>query len=99
MRLNLIKLLREKGFIEHYLVNEEKRKIRIILKYGEGRECVIHGLKRISSPGLRRYVGYKEIPRVLGGMGMAILSTPQGVIDDETARKLKVGGELICYIW
>jgi small subunit ribosomal protein S8 len=97
--LSIAKILKEQGLIENYLVNEEHRKMRIFLKYSDGRESVIQGLKRISCPGLRRYVGYKKIPRVLGGMGIAILSTPKGIVDGETARKLQVGGELLCLVW
>jgi len=99
MKMSIAKLLKEHGFIENYLVNEDKLKIRIFLKYAEGRESVIQGLKRISTPGLRRYVKAHQIPKVLGGMGIAILSTPSGVIDGEAARKQNVGGELLCYIW
>jgi small subunit ribosomal protein S8 len=98
-KINVIKVLEQHGFIEHHLINDELRKVRVFLKYVEGRECVMQGLRRISSPGLRRYVGHKDIPKILGGMGIAILSTPQGVIDGETARKQKVGGELLCYVW
>ncbi len=73
--------------------------MRVFLKYGIDREAVIHGLKRKSKPGLRRYVGSRDIPRVLDGLGIAILSTPKGVIEGETARRLKVGGELLCFVW
>lgn len=73
--------------------------LRIAMKYGENKERVITGLKRISKPGLRVYTGKDEIPQVLNGLGIAILSTPKGVITDKEARKLNVGGEVICYIW
>ena len=73
--------------------------LRISLKYGEGKERVITGLKRISKPGLRIYAGSQEIPRVLGGLGIAILSTNQGVITDKEARKLHVGGEVLAFVW
>lgn len=99
VKLNILKVLKEKGLIENYLVNEENKKARAFLKYAEGRDPLIAGLKRMSSPGLRRYLGYKSIPKIDGGMGLVILSTPKGIIDGETARKLKVGGELLCYIW
>lgn len=99
MNQNIVKLLKDLGFIDNYLVNQDKRVVRLFLRYKHGRDSVIKGLKRVSSPGLRRYVGYKDIPRVLGGLGAAILSTPQGVIDGETARRNKVGGELLCYVW
>ena len=99
LKLNILKVLKERGFIENYLINEENKKARAFLKYADGRDPVIFGLKRMSSPGLRRYVGHKFIPKIDGGMGLVILSTPKGIIDGETARKLKVGGELLCYIW
>jgi small subunit ribosomal protein S8 len=99
LKLDVIKVLHEQGFIDQFLVNDEKGKVRVFLKYAEGRDPVIQGLKRKSTPGLRRYVGYKKIPKILGGMGIAILSTPKGVVDGETARKLKVGGELLCFVW
>jgi small subunit ribosomal protein S8 len=97
--LSIVKVLKEQGMVESFLVNDEQRKMRVFLKYSDKRESVIHGLKRVSSPGLRRYVGYKRIPKVLSGMGIAILSTPKGIIDGETARKLQVGGELLCLVW
>lgn len=99
LKLNVIKVLKEQGFIENFLVNDEQAKVRIFLKYAEGRESVLQGLKRISAPGMRQYVGYQDIPKILGGMGIAILSTPKGIVDGETARQLKMGGELLCFIW
>lgn len=99
VKLQIIKVLQEKGYIDNFLVDEERQRARIFLKYGDGREPVIKGLKRISSPGLRRYIGYRQIPKIYGGMGIAILSTPTGIVDGETARREKVGGELLCYVW
>jgi small subunit ribosomal protein S8 len=99
MMLSIIKVLKDQGFIENFLVDDEKRKIRVFLKFSEKRKLVIQGLKRVSCPGLRKYVGHKDIPEVLSGMGIAILSTPKGVVDGETAKKLQVGGELLCLIW
>jgi len=97
---SIIEVLKEKGYIVNYLVNEKKHKIRVFLKYIKNtRECVLHGLKRISKPGLRNYVGYQDIPRVYSGLGIAILSTPSGVIDGRKARELKTGGELLCLVW
>lgn len=98
-KVKILQLLKQHGFIENFLVNEEKYQMRVFLRYTKTRESVIHGLKRISRSGLRRYVGYKEIPRVFNGMGMAILSTPKGIIDGETARNLKVGGEFLLSVW
>ncbi|OGN65294.1 MAG: 30S ribosomal protein S8 [Chlamydiae bacterium RIFCSPHIGHO2_12_FULL_49_9] len=99
IKIKILELLKSHGFIENYLINEEKHKVRVFLKYTKSRESVINGLNRVSTCGLRRYIGYSEIPRVFNGMGIAIVSTPQGVVDGETARKLKVGGELICTVW
>lgn len=99
VRKALAKLLQEQGYIEKFLVDDEHRKMRVFLKYSEGRRPVITGLKRISRPSLRRYVSYKDIPRLHGGMGTPILSTPMGIVDGETARKNKVGGEMLCYVW
>ncbi len=95
----IVEVLKKKGFIQNYLVNSNKRTVRIFLKYSKQRQSVIHNLKRASRPGQRRYVGYKQIPRVLDGLGISILSTPNGVIDDEQARNEKVGGELLCLVW
>ena len=99
IKVQILEILKTHGFIENFLVNEEKHKIRIFLRYTKARESVIHRLNRISKSGLRQYIGYQDIPKVFNGMGVAILSTPKGVIDGETARNLKVGGELICTVW
>ncbi|MCI0382514.1 MAG: 30S ribosomal protein S8 [Chlamydiae bacterium] len=98
-KLHIAKVLQKQGFIENVLVNDEKKKMRIFLKYSTDRMSILSGLRRISSPGLRKYVSYKKIPKIFGGLGIAVLSTPKGIIDGETARELKVGGELLCYIW
>ncbi len=99
MKVKILEILKNHGFIENFLVNEEKHKIRVFLRYTKSRESVVHGLDRVSRSGLRRYIGYDRIPRVFNGMGIAIMSTPKGVIDGETARNLKVGGELLCTVW
>jgi small subunit ribosomal protein S8 len=97
----IIKILKEKGFVAHYLVKEEKKKgtMRVFLKYGGEREPVIHELTRVSKPSLRKYVSYDQIPRVLGGMGIAIVSTSKGIMEGDTARQQKIGGELLCLAW
>lgn len=96
----ILELLKQHGFIENFLVNESLRKMRVFLRYTKARESIIHGLKRVSSGGLRRYVGVEEIPRVANGMGIAILSTSKGgIVDGEAARKMKAGGELLCTVW
>jgi small subunit ribosomal protein S8 len=99
IKVKILEILKHHGFIENFLVNEETRKIRVFLRYTRSRETVIRGLKRVSTCGVRRYLGYKEIPRVFNGMGIAIVSTPKGVVDGETARNLKVGGEILCTVW
>lgn len=101
MKEEIVKILKSEGFIAHLLVKEEKKKktMRIFLKYGAGRQSVIQAMKRVSRPSLRRYISSRDIPRVLGGMGIAIMSTPQGVLEGEKARALKAGGELLCLVW
>lgn len=94
-------ILLEEGYIKGFdVINDEKQGIiRVQLKYGSNNEKVITGLKRISKPGLRVYAKKDEIPRVLGGLGIAILSTSKGIMTDKNARKEGVGGEVICYVW
>ena len=102
MKLAIADILLEEGYIKKYdLIDEGNFKtIRITLKYGADRnDKIISGLKRISKPGLRIYAGKDELPRVLGGLGIAIISTNQGVITDKEARKLGVGGEVLAFIW
>jgi small subunit ribosomal protein S8 len=101
LRVRLAEILKEEGFIKNFRLIEDKRQgvLRVYLKYGPGQERVISGLRRVSKPGRRRYVGADRIPSVLGGMGVAILSTPQGVMTDRESRKAKVGGEVLCYVW
>ena len=102
MKLAIADILLKEGYIAKYDVLEDGafKTIRITLKYGADKnEKIITGLKRISKPGLRIYAGSQEIPRVLGGLGIAILSTNQGVITDKEARKLHVGGEVLAFVW
>ena len=99
IKIKILDILKNHGFIENFLVNEEMRKVRVFLRYTKARESVLRGLKRVSSSGLRRYIGYRDIPKVSNGMGIAILTTPQGVLDGETARNLKAGGEILCTVW
>ena len=98
-KLSIAKVLENTGFVKQVIVNDEKNVLRIILKYGPNLKPVMNGLKRVSKPGLRKYVGHQDIPKSLGGLGIAILSTNRGVVDGETARAEKAGGELLCYIW
>ena len=102
MKLAIADILLKEGYIAKYDVLKDGafKTIRITLKYGADKnEKIITGLKRISKPGLRIYAGSQEIPRVLGGLGIAILSTNQGVITDKEARKLHVGGEVLAFVW
>lgn len=99
IKIEIVRILYEQGYVDKFMVNKEKGQARVFLKYANGREPVITGLKRVSSPSLRRYLGYREIPKIYGGMGIAILSTPGGIVDGETARKKKLGGELLCLVW
>lgn len=102
MNQSIVKILKDQGFIDNFLVKEEEGNqgaIRVFLKYGEGRQPIINGLKRVSKPGLRRYVGYSEIPLICGGLGITIVSTSKGLMPGHEARKIKVGGELLCQIW
>jgi small subunit ribosomal protein S8 len=96
---SVAKILKAEGYVNEVAVEgETKKKIKIRLKYN-GKKSVIEGLKRISKPGLRKYVGSTEIPRVRGGLGVAIVSTSEGLLTDSQARKKNLGGELLCYIW
>jgi len=101
MKLAISKILKEEGFINDYEVvrGKPQRMIRIRLKYWERNDSVLSGLERVSKPGLRVYVEKKEIPRVYGGLGIAVLSTPRGVMTGQQAWQQGVGGELLCYIW
>jgi small subunit ribosomal protein S8 len=102
MKLSIAKILLDEGYIAKYelVKNGNFQDIRITLKYAEDKtRRIISGLKRISKPGLRIYAGCDKLPRVLGGLGIAIVSTNQGVITDKKARELNVGGEVLAYIW
>ncbi len=102
MTRNIIKVLKEEGFIEYFEEIDEKWQnfLIISLKYkGKKKQSVITSLKRVSKPGLRVYANHKEIPKVLGGLGIAIISTSQGVMSDRKARHNGLGGEVLCYIW
>lgn len=96
---NVLKVLEQQGFVEHILVDDEHKKMRVFLKYAGGRAPILQGLKRISKPSLRKYINKDEIPKISGGLGIAIVSTSQGVVDGETARQKGIGGELLCYVW
>ena len=100
-KLNLANILKEEGYIKdvEYIEDGKQGFLRLYLKYGANREKVLPGLKRISRPGLRVYAQKDELPKVLGGLGIAIISTSKGLMTDKDARKAGVGGEVMCYIW
>ncbi len=100
-KLAIAEILKNEGFITDYksVVENKVNMIEITLKYGPNGEKVIQGLKRISKPGLRIYANSEELPKVLNGLGIAIISTSKGIITDKNARKLNVGGEVIAYVW
>jgi small subunit ribosomal protein S8 len=102
MKQNIADILKAHGFIESYLVkldNKQRGTMRIFLKYTDGRQPVIQGIKRVSKPGLRQYVGHQDIPRFYGGLGLSILSTSKGVMAGFDAMTKQVGGELLCLVW
>jgi len=101
MKTEIARILKREGYIRDYTTEGSggKRLLRVFLKYGPKHEPGVAGLRRISKPGLRRYVGCDQLPRVLGGMGIVILSTSSGVMSDREARHQKVGGEVLCYVW
>ncbi|MCK5218381.1 30S ribosomal protein S8 [bacterium] len=101
MKQEIVRLIKDEGFIRNYRMLEGRPQgtLRVFLKYGPNRERVIKDLKRISKPGRRIYTSAESIPKVLGGLGVAILSTSQGMMTDRQARRARLGGEVICYIW
>ncbi len=101
MKKAIAEILKEEGYIEGYDVVEDGKQgmIKVTMKYGANKEKVISGIKKISKPGLKVYAKAGEVPKVLGGLGIAIISTSRGVISDKEARKLGIGGEVICYVW
>ena len=100
MTREIARILKEEGYINDYSSNEETKMLDLSLKYGENKkERVITGLKRISKPGLRVYAKVEELPRVLNGLGIAIISTSKGIMTDKEARKESLGGEVLAYIW
>lgn len=101
IKKSISEILKREGFIRDYEVADDNKQgaIKVFLKYGPNGERVISGLKRISKPGLRNYVGAEDLPKVLNGLGIAIVSTSAGVITDKEARQKSVGGEVIAYVW
>jgi small subunit ribosomal protein S8 len=101
MKVAIANVLKEEGFIRDFQIEAENNRpmLKIELSYTGRKEPVLSGIKRVSKPGLRVYVQKREIPRVLGGLGVAILSTPEGVMTGQVARQKSVGGEVLCYVW
>ena len=101
LKANVVRVLKEEGYIKNFrLMREEGRPvIKVYLRYAENGDSVIQGIKRISRPGLRHYSKYEDMPRVLGGAGISIVSTSKGVITGHKARTQKVGGEILCEVW
>ncbi len=101
MKKSIVQILAEEGYIKSYQVIEDGKQgiIRVTLKYGENKTPVIQGLRRVSKPGLRIYTSCEDMPKVMKGLGIALLSTPKGVMTDKAARKANVGGEVLAFIW
>lgn len=101
MKKAIAEILKEEGYIADFEVIEDDKQgmIKVTMKYGANKERVISGIKKISKPGLKVYAKANEVPKVLGGLGIAIVSTSKGIVSDKEARKLGVGGEVICYVW
>lgn len=97
----LAEILKNEGFVRdaEFIPDDKQGVIRVFLKYGKNQERVITGLKRISKPGRRVYANHETLPRVLGGLGIAVISTSKGIMTDKEARKQQVGGEVVCYVW
>jgi len=101
LKLEIARILKEEGYIASYKLAEEgaHRKLEVRLRYGNNNEPIISTIQRVSRPGRRVYVGHQDVPRVMGGLGINILTTPQGVMTGRQARQQKVGGEVLCEIW
>lgn len=102
LKVEIARILRDEGYIQKYELTDTEKPtptLRITLKYGPRRQPVIRGIRRASRPGLRQYVGWRDVPRVQGGLGVALLTTSRGVITDRQARTDRVGGEVLCLIW
>jgi len=101
LKKQIAKILLDEGYIKDFIEIDDKKQgiIRITLKYAENKKSIITGIKRISKPGLRVYAQKDEIPKVLGGLGIAIISTSQGIMTDKAARKLGIGGEILAFVW
>lgn len=103
MKVEVARILKDEGYIRNFKTITDAKKpvpvLRVFMNYGPNRERVIQGIRRISKPGRRVYVGNGELPKVMGGLGIALVSTSQGMMTDAQARKLGLGGEVVCYVW
>ena len=101
MKKAIADILVEEGYVKSYQVIEDGKQgvIRVTLKYTVGKQKVIRGIRRVSKPGLRKYAGYEEMPKVMNGLGIAIVSTSQGIMTDKKARANKIGGEVLAFVW
>jgi small subunit ribosomal protein S8 len=101
IKMNIAKILVEEGYVDavKYIEDRKQGIIRLYLRYDRDEQSAIHGLQRVSTPGLRKYAGGSEIPRVQSGLGIAIVSTSHGVVVDRDCRKRNIGGEILCYVW
>ncbi|HUG32582.1 MAG TPA: 30S ribosomal protein S8 [Acidimicrobiia bacterium] len=101
LKVNIAQILVDEGFIDRFEISEDglRNQLELVLRYVERRRPVIEGLKRVSRPGHRVYAGAKELPRVQGGLGVAVVSTSQGLMPDREARKRRLGGEIVCEVW
>ena len=101
MKKAIAEILVEEGYVKSYTVIEDGKQgvIRVTLKYSAGKQKVIRGIRRVSKPGLRIYAGYEDMPRVMNGLGIAIVSTSKGIMTDKKARETKIGGEVLAFVW
>jgi small subunit ribosomal protein S8 len=101
LKVEIAKIMKEEGFIKSYKIIKDRKQgvLRVTLKYAQDNKPIVEGLKRISKPGRRVYVGKDEVPSVMSGMGIAVVTTPKGILTDKACRREGVGGEVLCYIW
>lgn len=101
IKVAIARTMKDEGYVKYYKVIRDKKQgiLRVFLKYGANNEPIIHGLTRVSKPGIRRYVSKDEIPKVLGGLGITVLSTSRGVLTGQDCKRARIGGEILCNIW
>lgn len=101
IKVAIARTMKDEGYVKYYKVIRDKKQgtLRVFLKYGANNELIIHGLTRVSKPGIRRYVSKDEIPNVLGGLGITVLSTSRGVLTGQDCKRARIGGEILCNIW